>query len=189
MAQILVMDTSSIIHYLHYYRFDKFHSKEIYNKLNSFIYRKITEGKIHIIDKVYDELQDRLETAEIKRIIHPHKKSTLDLLPEVQELIEKYKILGIVRTLASEELELELTKYENTIADLFLVAYCKKLRSQGHQPILINDETRKSDRKFIAKIPTICIAEEIRFEKIPDVLFEIYKDELEFSLDKNLLLR
>jgi hypothetical protein len=81
------------------------------------------------------------------------------------------------------QLDVEVSRYENTIADLFLVAYCKKLRSQGHQPILINDETRNSDKKIIAKIPTICIEEKIRFEKIPDVLFEIYKEELEFKLN------
>jgi predicted nucleic acid-binding protein len=183
MAQILVMDTSSIIHFLHYYRFDKNHSRDVYNTLMQFINDRIISGEIHIIDKVYDELEDRPERAEIKRTIRPHKKSTLDLLPEVRSLIDKYKKPSIIRDYTEEQLEAEITKYENTFADLFLVAYCKKLRSQGHEPILINDETRLSDNKIIAKIPTICIAEEIEFRKIPDVLFEIYKDELEFKLN------
>lgn len=183
MAQILVMDTSSIIHFLHYYRFDKKHSRVVYNTLMQFFNDRIISGEIHIIDKVYDELEDRPERAEIKRTIRPHKKPTLDLLTEVETLIERYKKPLNIRNYSAVELETEISNYLNIHADLFLVAYCKKLQSQGHQPILINDETRLSDNKIIEKIPTICIAERIRFKKIPDVLFEIYKDELEFKLN------
>jgi hypothetical protein len=67
------------------------------------------------------------------------------------------------------KIDFETSKYDHTIADLFLVAYCKKVRNQRCQTILINDETRQSDNKII--------------KNIPDVLFAIYREELKFSLN------
>ena len=183
MPTILVIDTSSIIHYLHYYKFDKLNSREVYNELNQFIYDRIISGEIRILDKVYEELSERPDTREFKQFIRTYQKNTIDLLPEVQSLIEKYKIPEIARNLSEIELDHEITKYENTFADLYLIAYCNKLKQEGYSPILINDESRNSDGKLIKKIPIICRSENIEYEKIPDLIFKVYKDELIFSLD------
>ena len=77
---------------------------------------------------------------------------------------------------------MELKKYEETVADLYLVAYCNSIK-KDNIPLLITEENERPDGKLIKKIPTICKEEKIEYRNIPHSLFEIYKDELKFKLN------
>lgn len=184
---IFVIDTSSLIVFNKFYVFDKRGKNEVHKKLFDFIIKKIKDGEIIILDKVYEEIfpNNESDTKELKQAIKDYQKETLPLLTEVQRLIQKYKSYKNINMYRAEAVILGLEKYERTYADLYLIAYCLKLKNERKTPILITEETFKEDKKFIEKIPTICAKEVICVKRLPQVLFEIYKDELEFKLNIN----
>ncbi|PKP57031.1 MAG: hypothetical protein CVT89_05175 [Candidatus Altiarchaeales archaeon HGW-Altiarchaeales-2] len=187
MTDILVMDTSSILDFNKFYIFDKNNSSEVYSKLINFLIEKIKSGEIIILDKVYNEISDNKYTCDLKKRIRNLCTDTLFLFEKVQELITKYTRREIIDMLnfSGDEVEKCLRDYEEKIADLYLAAYCNFLKGCGKNPVLITEETFTDDKKIIEKIPNICKNEKIQFQKIPYVLFEIYKKELEFELKVN----
>jgi hypothetical protein len=185
MGKILVIDASSILAFNFYYTFDKNESSEVYNKLFGFILDKIKTNEIIILDKVFDEIQSNPYTADLKEAIKDYRTESLPLFSEVQRLIQENKREETIELLklSEEAVNSELEKYENNYADLYLIAQCIKLKNEGKDPILITEENRTDDKKIIKKIPTICQKERIRYDKISQALFKIYKDELKFKLD------
>lgn len=184
MTTKLVVDTNSILNFSKYYYFDLHYEKIIYNNLIKFIATKIKSDEIIIIDKVYDEIKINRFTKHIKDKIKPYVKPTISIFDQVENLITKYYIKYNERFYNNNQnqFELELRKYEQQYADLYLIAYCNFLKEKKEKPIIITEETRSSDTKLIEKIPTICIAEKIEYQNLPYVLFNIYKNELKFNL-------
>lgn len=181
--KILVVDTCSLINFLYYYYFDKNNGKTLYEKLFNFLITKIELGEIVIMDKVFDELKVNNHNKELKKRVQPFIVDTLFLFDEVGKLISNYTNHYAEKIFKdSAQKDIELKKYEETIADLYLVAYSKHIK-KDNVPLLITEENKKSDGKLIEKIPTICIKEKIEYRNIPYSLFEIYKDELKFELN------
>lgn len=187
MSRVLVVDTSSILGFNKFYIFDKNSSSEVYSKLTNFLMERIKAEEIIILDKVFGEINENKYTKDLKKAIKDFCVNSLFLFNEVQDLISKYTRHEIIDefNFSDSEVEKVLSEYENKFADLYLIAYCKYFQSQGKNPILITEETFSDDNKVIEKIPKICKGEGIEFQKIPHVLFEIYKNELEFSLNIN----
>jgi hypothetical protein len=185
MATKLVVDTSSIYRYSRYYYFDKNKSKEIYDKLNNFIIPKIRSKEIIILDKVYDELGDD-EFEKIKNKIKSYKIGSNHLIKDVQTLRKKNYIKSNEKFHNNNPAVINqiIRKYEDRDADLYLIAYCKELISNGHDAHLITEENVKElyYNKLVKKIPTICINEKIKCHTLPYILFEFYSD-LKFELD------
>jgi hypothetical protein len=184
MADILVVDTCSLLNFNMFYIFDKNGRNDVYPKLNKFLLDEIKSKEIIVLDKVYDEIKDNRHTIELKKDIKPHVVKTLFLFDKVQELIKDNTRSDIIEKFGfnKDEVESKLREYEEKTADLYLIAYCTYLKEKCHNPILITEETLREDSKIIEKIPTICKKEGIRFERIPQILFEHYQDRLEFKL-------
>ena len=182
-----VLDNCSLNILLKYYYFDK---DKICKKILDFFIEKIEKGEIIIIDKVFDELKKWTmasnEKEYLQKGIDKFKKdtSTPEYLEAVNNLIDNNIIQRQAENLSPEAKETELQKYRDTIADLYLVAYCQKLKLSKNDPILITEESRGSDGKLIKKIPSICYNNAIRYEKIPFIIFEHYKKELDFKLNE-----
>jgi len=187
MAQILVIDASSLFNFNKYYYFDRKNESVVYDKLLTFFIRKIKAGEIIILDIVEKEVHENKYTHEFKAILSKLTQPSLFLEEEVEKLIMKYTREDIIRKFNYNETEVEklVEKYKSKHADLYLVAYCLYLKSKGNEPMLINEETKGEDDKIIHKIPTICNKENIKYKKLPEMLFQIYKDELEFDLNTN----
>jgi hypothetical protein len=187
MATNLVVDTNSILDFTKFYTFDIRSDKKIYRKLTQFILSKIKSNEIIIIDKVFNEIYSNKYTEELKERIKPYVEDTLFLFHVVEDLIDKYYIASNEKFCNNDEneIELELKHYSEEHADLYLIAYCNYLKQKGIETILITEETRNEDKnkKLIKKIPTICVEEKIKFEKLPYSLFEHYKNELKFDLE------
>ena len=188
MSLKIVIDTNSIRNFRKYYCFDK-HSQNssIYTKLLEFIKNKIKSGEIIIIDKVAKELFSEILTEfEIGK----------------KEIISTDIVLNTVSNLANDESnynprysqffkspeEIEINKSEflnGPPADLFLVAYSNHLKENGDNVYLITDETKSEDHnnKLFKKLPNICKPLKIRYGNIGYMLFTLYKDEIEFSID------
>jgi acid phosphatase class B len=120
--------------------------------------------------------------------MEPSVVDTLFLAPAVGELIKKYYIPVNEAFLKNDRnlIDLELRKYEDgTYADLYLIAYADHLKKPGDQIVLVTDESRGKDKKLIEKIPTICRREneDIECRKLPYMLFQTYKEELQFALE------
>ncbi len=124
-----------------------------------------------------------VDIKKLKEVLKPSVVDTFSLFPKVQELIENNQREDRLQRYTKEEIERTLRKYEEKYADLYLIAYCNYLKEQDIKPILITEETLTHDKKLIRKIPTICEKEQIEFQEVPHALFEIYKDELKFTLD------
>jgi len=185
MQTILVEDTSSLINLTKFYYFDRYNEKRIFTSISDFLTLKIQSNEIRIIDKVYTEWYETEYNKDLREKIEDSIIGTEFLIPEVQNLINDYKNQENISLLhwTDEEIELELDDYESgKIADLYLITYCKHLKNNGENPILITEETRKNDGKIIQKIPTICQREHIRYQNLPYSLFEIYKNKLKFNL-------
>ena len=185
MNKVLVVDASSILAFNHYYVFDKNGANKVYQRLFNFLISKIKSGEIIILDKVFDEIYMNGYTKELKAAIKPYQMDTLSLFNEVQRLISENTRDDIIDMFgySDEAVNSKLEDYEKKHADLFLVAYCIKLKKEGKNPVLITEETFTDDKKIIEKIPTICKKETIEFQKIPQVLFNVYKHELQFELN------
>ena len=183
----LVIDTSSIRDFFKFYRFDKFNENKVYGKLYGYLLSKIKAGEIVVIDKVYQNELPQKIFDDFKKDIKESVVGTIHLIPKVQELIDKYYIESNAKLqgLTENEVESELKQYEEKHADLFLIALCLELKSKGENAILVTEESFRPDKKLVEKIPTICKPENenIQFQKIPDILFEKYKKELQFTLE------
>jgi len=181
-----VLDNSSLNILLKYYYFDR---DKICKKILDFFIEKIEKGEIIIIDKVFNELKNwtlaSKEKAYLQKGIDRFKKDTgtPGYLEDVDDLINKNIIQREADRLSFEAREVELQKYRDRIADLYLIAYCQKLKSIKEDPILITEESRGADGKLIKKIPAICYEKSIIYRKIPYVIFEYYKKELNFKLN------
>ena len=189
MSPILVIETCSIRDFLKFYRFDKLNENQTYARLYNFFISKIISGEIIVIDKVYYKELYQAEYKDFKKDIRPYVVNTISLIPQVQTILSKYydETKAQRQSLTENQIDAELKKYEEKYADLYLIAYCNELKRQGKGVILVTEESFKDDKKIVHKIPTICKAENenINCQKIPDVLFEIYKQELQFNLEVN----
>jgi len=145
MARKLVVDTSSLLHFLEFYYFDRDYEKDIHSKLTGFLMAKIESGEMVVIDKVFAEINTNSYTVDLKTGMESYVVNTLFLAPKVGDLIKKYYISGNETFLKNDpnQIDLELKRYENgSIADLYLVAYSNHLKKPGDQIILITDESR-----------------------------------------------
>ncbi len=191
----IMMDASSIINFIRYYHeYYSHYSKEdkkavnkvIFDGLIDFLVDKVKIGEIIVLDKVYEELRSK-DLLSFKKKIKDYQISSLEIIEDVQDLIEKYYIKENEIYLNNEQdkIELELENYEQKYADLFLIAYTNKLKVEGKKVLLITEEGLGKDGKLIEKLPVICKKEneDIICRRIPFVLFENYLTELEFNLN------
>lgn len=180
----IIIDTSSLINFIRYYYFDKNNSNQINSKLYNFILEKIKLGEIIIIDKVFDEIRSK-DLLKFKEEIKKYIKNSLYLIGEVGEIIEKYYIESNEVYLNNDQQKIlfEKEKFEQEYADLYLIEVCKEIKENGKKPILITEESFKRDGKLLPKLPIICKKENIECKMIPHALFEVYKEELKFSLE------
>jgi len=193
---ILLLDANSIINFTRYYHkyfsfYDvkaKKHKFEvIFNDLMNFLIKKVKSGEIVILDKVNDELLSR-DLNEFKEGIKNSIMNSLIVFDEVVKLIDKYRIIENEKIIGDKDkINAALELYETKHADLFLIAYANKLKSEGKKVLLITEEKFGKDGKLIPKIPVICKRdnENIYCRNVPFALFEFYKEELEFSLNIN----
>ena len=175
---------------LKYYYFDRDFSNIICTKILDFFIEKVRIGDIIIIDKVFEEFKNWGMNSKEKKYfqngIDKFKKDTTtpDFLDMVETLIDENKVEREVAKLSKEALDIEIQKYRDTTADLYLIAYCQKLKGIREDVILITEESKGADGKIIKKIPAICMKEpkRIRWENLPYVMFDFYKEELKFEL-------
>ncbi len=183
-----VLDNSSLNIMLKYYYFDKNFSGLICKRILDFFIEKIKIGEIIIIDKVLLEFKKWTTYSKEKNYfekgIEKFKKETTTpyFLEIVDSLINENQIKREVEKLTKETSEIKLQEYRDKIADLYLIAYCQKLRTMRNDVILITEESKGKDNKLIEKIPTICKKRGIRYEKLPYLMFDFYESELKFSL-------
>lgn len=187
----IVMDTNSLIDFFKYYQFDReYGNNEIYGKLIDFLNTKICSKEIIIIDKVYEELygtKDKDYITLFKKIIEKKTESTTSLLNNVKNTCVQYSNNITANSKKFDDITVamlgkKLDDYENKNADLYLIEYCVKLKSENKEPILITEESKKED-KLLPKIPNLCKKKGITCESLPYLLFKHYKDELKFSLE------
>ena len=180
----LIIDSSSIINFIRYYYFDKNNDNIIKKKLYNFIITKIAKHEILVIDKVFNEL-DRPETIEIKKKIKKDIIDSVYLFPTVENLIEDFYIKSNERFWNYDKLLIdnEISKYEDKYADLYLIALCMDFLKNNDKIILISEETLSRDDKLVKKIPTICRDLIIKCTNLPNMIFNIYRDELIFDLE------
>jgi len=185
----IVIDTSSLLDFFKYYQFDRDNEdNEIYEKLIAFLNIKITSKEIIIIDKVYAELYDTKDYIKLfKKIVEKKIESTTSFINAVKQLSSTVydnikenskKFINIDKAI----LDSKIDDYENKNADLYLIEYCSKLKSENKEVILITEESKKED-KLLPKIPTLCRLKGITCENLPYLLFKHYKDELKFYLE------
>ena len=186
----IILDASSIINFIRYYHnyFSFNEQKIIFSGLNNFLINKIKTGEIIILDKVFNELRS-YDLIEFKKYIKNYVINSLVVFEQVQNLMDKYYLFENEKFYNDNQIKIDnaLEKYETTHADLFLIAYANKLKSEGKNVLLITEESFVRDKKLIGKIPVICkkTNENIWCRNIPFALFEFYKEELEFSLNIN----
>ena len=124
--------------------------------LNEFLVNKIKSGEIIILDKVFNELIS-YDLKEFKEAIKKSIVDSLILFDDVVDLIDKYRLLENEKFIDDKDkINAELGLYESKYADLYLIAYANKLKSEGEKVLLITEESFGKDRKLIPKIPTIC---------------------------------
>ncbi|MFH0876454.1 MAG: DUF4411 family protein [archaeon] len=159
----------------------------MFKGLLDFLIQKVKSGEIIILDKVNDELLSS-DLNEFKVAIKDLIINSLVVFNEVGDLIEKYRILENEKLIDDQDkINAELELYETKYADLFLVAYANKLKSEGKKVLLITEEKFGKEGKLIPKIPIICKKENenTHCRNMPFALFEFYNEELEFSLNIN----
>ena len=184
---VFVIDRNSLINLTRYYIFDKYDSKEEYEKLRIFFKNKFQNEEIIIIDKVNNE-----GIGGIKREfeIDDNKIKNIDL-KYLEEIKEDENNVNLNHNYSEEEIENIKIDEENNKADLSLVAYCKKLKDENKEVCLITDERKlhsnnkeavKRYKKYYKKIPNICENYKINCKNLPYFIFEIYKDEIKFEI-------
>jgi len=183
-GEVLIIDTCSIRNFLDYYGFRR-EGVEVFSGIVNFFVKKIEDGEIILIDKVWGELP----TWAKSKIGHDLQKLTIDtsfLFNEVEILVAN-KIIDErkQRYLSSNPRGLndELDKYSfGEYADLYLIAYIRNLIDTGKSAMLVTDESMRDDRKLFPKLPVLCNEENIPYINTQNFLFDFYKDELDFSL-------
>lgn len=182
MARKLILDTSSIVNFIKYYKFDNNDSKIIHERLETFFLTKIKNGEIIIIDRVLRELR-KPESKKLKDKMKPFGYSTEHLLDKIEPLLDENLIEIRARNYPTIELEIERNQYKEKYADLYLIAVCEELKEQDHQVILISEESLSNDQKLVEKLPTICNRRDIEYRNLPYMIFTVYKNELSFDLE------
>lgn len=185
----IVMDTCSLIDLFKYYQFDRdYGESETYSKLMEFINSKISSKEIVVIDKVFDELYGEEPHIKLfKKIVEKKTESTTSLLNKVKSTCTQFldrinenakKFTDINVAMLGQKLD----EYENKNADLYLIEYCAKLKTENVNSILITEESYKGD-KLLPKIPILCRERGLICKDLPYLLFNHYKEELKFSLN------
>ncbi len=185
-----MIDRNSLMNLERYYPFDKQHNKTEYEKFRTFFKNKFKNKEIIIIDKVDNEgIKMIKKEFEIDNRVITNTENILDTLNEISN---NEKNININHNLNSEA-EIERTKEderENKV-DLSLIAYCVYLKRQkkliNEEVILITDETKneKYNTKLYKKIPNICKNYSIECKNLPYLIFEFFRDEIQFKINLN----
>ena len=187
---IYVIDRSSLINLTRYYIFDKYDSKEEYEKFRKFFKNKFENEEIIIIDKVNNE---GIEKIKKEFEINNNKIKSVDLT-YLEEVKEDENNINKNHKYSEEEIESIKLKEEIEKADLSLIAYCKKLKDEDKEVCLITDERKINPKnkdaikkyiKYYKKIPDICEDYKIICKNLPYLIFETYKNEVKFKLEIN----
>jgi len=182
MKNIYVIDTCSLLDFFKFYQFDKHNDGTVYTPLRQFLVEKINKDEIIIIDKVFEEVKTWRD-FDFKKQISGKIAPTTALIVKVKELSTKYYIEANEKFFKTQDaINQKINEHENTVADFFLIAKCLSLKAPDINPILVTEETKRFDNKLFEKLPTICNQERLTYTDIPHLLFETYKDELEFKL-------
>lgn len=187
---VIIVDASSIINFVRYYhQYYSFREHQImFNGLKDFLVKKIKSGEIILIDKVANELKNGMYDT-FKEEVEEQIIDSLELFDEVQSLIETYYLPENEKFYNNDQVKIdaEMEKFESAYADLFIIAYAKKLKAEGKRVLIISEEMPWKDKKLIPKIPYVCKRENenIFCRQLPFALFEHYKNELNFTLEIN----
>lgn len=188
-----VIDRNSLINLQRYYYFDRNSTGVNYEVFNNFIKEKIENGQIIIINKVDEEgINGIKKEFNIKNSLIKQELNYLNML----ELIADEQLnINPYHTNKNEEIEVIKIQEKTQKADLSLIAYCKMLKDKGENVCLITDERKidytknnnayaKRYTKYYKRIPNICENYDIKCRDLPYLLFEIFSNELEISLNR-----
>jgi len=184
----VIIDTNSLLSLVRYYLpFDK---KGI---LFNFFKKKIEEGEIIVIDKVYTQclytskgiilkkLDFLLEKPFLKSAKAP-RNTELILAPNTKKffhLMNSAFVNNIVRKSRNiTDVEFETLKNSHIEdADMKMILLCLNMIANGEKEVVIvTEETSESnDNKLFKKIPAMCKELEIRCITLPE-LIELYEE-------------
>lgn len=185
----VVIDTNSLLSLVRYYLpFDRD------STLYEFFKRKIYEGEIIIIDKVYEQCSfvakglimaklDFLSDNEFKKSAKLPHNTTAVLAPSPAKFLN---LMDSHFAVPVQKKKLTAVEFENqknahmSDADIKQIILCLNLLKQEKEVVLVTEETAGSnDNKLFKKIPAMCEILQIRTMSIPE-LIKSY-DELKFS--------
>ena len=176
-----IIDRNSLINLQRYYLFDKNDNSEQYEKFRRFFENKFDHGEIIIIDKVDKEGIDWIKkefSMNSEKIV-----STEDNLQILQAIANYNRNINPNCTYTDEEKN-TFKREELKKADLSLIAYCKKLKDKEEDVCLITEETKSENfnKKLYKKIPTICQNYSIDCCNIAQLIFDKFKDQINFTI-------
>lgn len=185
----VVIDTNSLLSLVRYYLpFDK---KSI---LFNFFKKKIEEGEIIIIDKVYEQCAYSAKGLVIAKLVFlsdktfmkktklPHKTDTL-IAPSPSKFLRMMENQFVVAVQRKKLTDVEFENRKNTHlndADMKQIILCLNLINDGEDVTLVTEETIDSnDNKLFKKIPAICRELNIKTMTLPELINQY--EEIEFS--------
>ena len=178
----VVIDTNSLLSLVRYYLpFDK------ESILFGFIKKKILEGKLIIIDKVFEECTYNSKGIVITTLSYledktfrkaakvPYKTESL-LAPSPVKFLRQVEN-QFVNTIVRKQRRLTETEFENqknnflNDADMKQIILCLNFIKDKEEVILVSEETESSnDNKLFKKIPAICKELNIPTLTLPELL-------------------
>jgi hypothetical protein len=175
----VLIDTSSLLALVRYYiPFDK------ENSLKNFIKKKIDEGIILVIDKVFDESKFTSRGTILNDLDFLKDKARHFKTDELLPSQNFFKILDNQLCYASQKSRLNTAEYELSrnkyldSADAKLILYCFNASHSLmlDKPILVTEETNsENDNKLFKKLPSICSLLEIDSCNLPTLLKDHFK--------------
>jgi hypothetical protein len=168
----ILIDTSSLLSLVRYYL--PFDQEKI---LYSVFQKKIENGEILVLDKVYEECIYTSNGLVIKSLLFLTDKkvkvNTTALLPTQKffNQLENQFINGSVKnTLSEVEFENRKNQYLES-ADCKILQYGIRLENDGEDAIIVSEETTSSnDNKSFKKLPSICKILDLKIITLPELL-------------------
>lgn len=168
----ILIDTSSLLSLVRYYL--PFDQEKI---LYSVFQKKIENGEILVLDKVYAECVYTSNGLVIKSLPFLTDKkvkiNTTSLLPTQKffNQLENQFINGSVKnTLSEVEFENRKNQYLES-ADCKILLYGIMLENDGEDALIVSEETASSnDNKSFKKLPSICKILDLKIITLPELL-------------------
>lgn len=178
---IIAIDTSSLLSLVRYYLpFDK------HNVLFDLIKSKIKNGKIIVLDKVFEECSYTAKGIVVEKLdylkLKKNQVKTTDILPSKKffNQMENNFINGSAKNkLSTVEFENRKNQFLES-ADAKLLLY--SIQNKTDEIVIVSEETESSnDNKAFKKIPAICNFLNLRIITLPELFEEYSEIEFEFK--------